>query len=373
MKGFLKISFIVLILLVLLTGCWDMVDIDKRIFIGNVGVDKADDKYLFIFTYPIVRKLVGGEGGGGGGGGGKSIYTIKTEARSFTEAISLIAHRTSRRIYFDHSRNIIIGEDAARSGLKELLESFESNTQTNRRSFLIIAKGKAEEILGQESDQEVLLAYYIESLFKDAQNKGDLIIKDFSEVMEQIHSLKGNALMPTIVKTGKELDVNGGAVIKNYRLAGFLDPEEARGINILRGEANQTITAFQLGGKKMVVCEINRVDSKPVLVKSDEAPVLRYDIEIAASLKEIPIMKIDSKVLKELEETFASEIKKQVEKGIEKIQKDYRVDVLGVGEYLYKYKPKVWKKYEKDWKNIFPDAEIIINPKVKFINLGPVI
>ncbi|MGB9812610.1 MAG: Ger(x)C family spore germination protein [Thermovenabulum sp.] len=372
MKKFIRVS-IIITLLFFLSGCWDMVDIDKRIFIGNVGIDKKEDKYLFTFTYPIVRKLVGGEGGGGGGGQGKNIYVIKTEARSLTEAISLIAHRTSRRINFDHSRNIIIGEELARDGIKEIIDSLERNPQTNRRSYLIIAKDRAEKILSKENDQEILLAYYIEYLFKSKQNPGDYVDRDFSEVMEQIHSLKGDALMPVITVAGKDLDANGGAVIKDYRLIGYLNTEEVRGINILLGKAMQTITAFDIDGTKLAVCEIKSARSTPVLLKAQEVPVIRYDIEVAASLREIHSDKIGKRGLKELQEGFAKEIKKQIEAGLNRVQKDYKVDVIGVGEYLYKRKPKIWEKYEKDWEEIFPDVEIIVNPKVKFINLGPVI
>lgn len=41
-----------------------MVEIDRRLFVGIVGIDTSDEinKYTFHFSLPIAREIIGGEG-----------------------------------------------------------------------------------------------------------------------------------------------------------------------------------------------------------------------------------------------------------------------------------------------------------------------
>ena len=40
------------------------------------------------------------------------------------------------------------------------------------------------------------------------------------------------------------------------------------------------------------------------------------------------------------------------------LQKEYKADAIGVGEYISKFHPKVWKEVSEDWDEIFSQMDI---------------
>ena len=55
MKINIKVMAIcLLIFIVILTGCWDMVEIDRRLFVGIVGIDTCLKKANIHFTIPYL-------------------------------------------------------------------------------------------------------------------------------------------------------------------------------------------------------------------------------------------------------------------------------------------------------------------------------
>jgi hypothetical protein len=62
----LKHVFILLLLICsILTGCWDLREIERRLFVGGVAIDISDvaGSYEFTFSMPVVREIVGGQEG----------------------------------------------------------------------------------------------------------------------------------------------------------------------------------------------------------------------------------------------------------------------------------------------------------------------
>ena len=67
-----KLVLVLLLCVVLLAACWDKVEIEDRLFVLGIGVDKAKeeeklqptDRYAINFVSPIVAALKDGGGGG---------------------------------------------------------------------------------------------------------------------------------------------------------------------------------------------------------------------------------------------------------------------------------------------------------------------
>lgn len=74
--------------------------------------------------------------------------------------------------------------------------------------------------------------------------------------------------------------------------------------------------------------------------------------------------------VKRLQDMVSKEVMIQIAKGIEKLRDTYRVDLLELSEHLYKYEPDLWKKYEKNWEDTFPDVKININVYTTVKNIG---
>ncbi|MDI6602399.1 MAG: hypothetical protein QME46_11590, partial [Thermoanaerobacteraceae bacterium] len=62
MKNSLFIALL-LISMLSISGCWDMVDIDKRFFVGMIGIDKEGADYSVTLSIPKVMASSGQSSG----------------------------------------------------------------------------------------------------------------------------------------------------------------------------------------------------------------------------------------------------------------------------------------------------------------------
>ena len=63
--------------------------------------------------------------------------------------------------------------------------------------------------------------------------------------------------------------------------------------------------------------------------------------------------------------------KKTIESSILLAQKEYKTDIFGYGNYIYKNHYQKWEKLKNRWnKEIFPDLNIEISTKISLKNTG---
>ncbi|ADL08914.1 Ger(x)C family spore germination protein [Thermosediminibacter oceani] len=356
------------------TGCWDMIDIDRRFFVGKIGVDRAEDgeQMLVSFSFAIVRKIAGGQGGSQGGGGGSPIVSVSTVADSIHAAARQVAMRLSRRLFFEHTRVILIGEELARDGIEEIVNFLERNSEINRRSRVIVVRGKAKDVMNFKNEIEVLPALYISNIFENQDICGRFVQVDVDEFMKEVHSMHGNALLPRLTPGKTDVKIGGAAVIKKYKLVGWLEENETLGANFVLEEIRGADIMIDIQGYKYpVVFTVIHNKTAKELLEAGDYPKFRVKLEVKGEIAETPDqIELDPEKLKIIEKMLEERINQLVLASIKKLQQEYQVDLLGFGEYLSKYKPEVWEEYEKDWENIFPEAEINVETKVKIGGIG---
>lgn len=379
MKRYKKILIYILASLVLV-GCWDMVEIDRRLFVGIVGIDVSSDpnKYTFHFSIPIAREIMGGEGGGGGGGvGGESVSQITTEAYSLIDAARNLALRINRDIYFEHMRVVVFSEDVARRGFENVLNDFARQPEFNRRSRIAICEGKAEKVMQVKPWVEKLKAEYMESLYAARAKSGKFIEMDLGDFFRNLYSQNGNTLVSKICPDSTEVNIGGAGVIKDFKFIGWLNEEETQGVNFFLGKVRGgEIVAEDIGGTGTVTFTILGEKAQLSLKKAEPIPEFDFkayvtgDIASTSHAVTYDHDKLGTKYIEELEKVISEEIKAQILKGIKRLQEDYRVDLLKLNEHLKKYRPDLWKIYEEDWEDIFPQVSIEVDVKTSIKNVG---
>lgn len=363
---------------IFVTGCWDMRDIDKRLLVGNVGIDKSKEPRKFVFTYtmPVVRQIAGGQGGGGGGGseGGevKPVMLESTIAYSVTDGARNLALRLNRELFFEHMRVVVIGEDLAREGIKPIINPFMRQIEFNRRSRIAIVEGKAKDLLKVEPWVEVVKAEYFEDLFCGCNQTGKFINADLGSTLDQLHAFNGNVLMSKITPGKSEVDIGGAAVLKNYKLIGWLTKRETQGANFFLGNIRGgDIALHDKKGRGHITFIITGQNRNFKLVSTDDIPQFSLKVTVEGNLADTTEGNvISSKELKKIEKKVSSEIKSEIQAAINKTQKVYRTDVLRICDYMHKFHPKIWKNYKKDWEQIFPEVNIDVKVTTNINGVG---
>ncbi len=135
------------VLTVILTGCWDRVELEEQAFVQTIGLDQGRaGQVLVTFRIVIPSRIISGTTGSAGEASPSSFLT-SLEVPTIPMALQLANTYISRPLNLIHARGLVIGEDLAKGGLREYLTFFSSWRQNRKIMFVVVAKGKAFDIL----------------------------------------------------------------------------------------------------------------------------------------------------------------------------------------------------------------------------------
>lgn len=368
-----KLILIILILTTILTtGCWDMVEINQRVFPYSVGFDLVDEeKDLFNITlsYPNISAL------------GKNpvqedrVYIITTTGKNIFEATHNLSSRLQYPISNKHLRVLIITEDIAKNKkyIKEILDGINRDYEVNKGMQLVIIKDKAKELLESipNATKQEAVEGTLFSLLSNIQNSSNFTPKTIANFINDMDE-SGASIIPLIHPGKDEVEFSGGGVFKDYKFDGYIDHIENKAIAILNDDLKMDGFDIDYNGINLSILatgfkrKIRLIDSKDIKIK--------FEIKINAQIHEYTLadgIKIDNEeIIKGMEEELNKKIEKDLNTTILRTQKEFKADVFEVADYLRKYHNKLWLEVENDWNEIYSNADITAEVKVNIKRRG---
>jgi spore germination protein KC len=366
---------------ILLTGCWNRIEINDIAIVTAIGLDLAEgDKLRLSLQVAIPSKL--GSTGGGGGESGKSTIIISETGATVSEAYRNIQGKLPRRIFFSQSRVLLIGEDLARNGVLNIIDFHTRYAEPRINSFIMFTKGKASVVINSMPKFESISAEETKELAK--LNVGlKIYVRDF------LNMLLADGLEPfapqyrleplevnTKNKTGKIQAVDGVAVFKKDKLIGWMDAVETRGLLWLRNEVKTgviTIKVPEEDGGGNISTEIISADTKivPILKNGKLKLTINVITELGVIENDSQLTMFETKVIKDIQKDIEKEIRDRVQLVVDIMQKEYQSDIFGFGQSVYKKYPKEWNtNYKMNWEQEFPQLEVTINSKAFVKRIG---
>lgn len=367
-----KIKFILIIILisVIATGCWDMVEINQRLFPYTIGVDlnnKEGEKYIITITYPNINGI------GKNPTQKERIHIISTESSSVFEGASQMYTRLQYPFYFKHLRVLVLGHEVARDeeSVRQILDGLNRDFIINKKLRITTSEGKAMDLLLSipSANRQEVIEGTLFSMLKDRKytsRYSPQTLTGFIKDMDMINV----TTMPRSAAHGDDIKVFGACLYKNYKFICHLGEIDNRSMEILKGKVKSDIIDSDFKGEN-ISFSINGVKAKKSLVNQSENLKVRIDIEIEGVLQEYILMKNDStdgrEMLKEMEKAIGNTLQKEIENTLKILQKENKADAIGIGEYISKFHPKVWEQVSEDWDEVFSEMEIEvnINPKIR--------
>lgn len=377
----LKIATLIVLSLLLLSGCWNRTEINDIAIVTAVGLDLLeDDKMRLSLQIAVPAQL--GQATGPTQSGGKSTFIVSELGGTISEAFRHLQEKLPRRIFFSHSRVLIIGEDLARNGVTHILDFYARYQEPRMHSSIIVTKGKAVDILKQEPTLENVSAEEANELIK--RKVGLMIsIRDFLDMLltEGVEPVAPQfVLEPLEVKSDSQTiekqAINGAAVFKGDKLVGWMDDGETRGILWLRNEMKKGVITVNIGeerGGGKISTNIIRSESDIVPELKDGKVTItintRAEMNVLENASEVNLG--DPENIDKLEKEIEKEIKDRMRMTLDKAQGELGSDIFGFGEALYKKYPKEWNNtYKEKWDDEFSEVEVIVKPKVFVRRVG---
>lgn len=374
-----------LLSLIFLSGCWGSHELTDEFIVLGIGIDKVDDHIRLTMQTIQPEKAIGGGGGGAKDtqqGTESSFFLISGEGRTIDEARKMLSRRAPRMIYGGHNLALFLGEDLARDGILPYIDYFARYRLSQDSMWLVIARGKAEDVL---TITNVLAKSSAMSLI-DLVKKRELHIPTLYDYLLKFQS-DSNAQVLASAKTvpnnnvaeGFEMDqllMRPNALMCGDKLVGFLPETDAETYNWLtQGFKNTTdvVKHSKSCPDGMVGIRLRGKPAKMKLVSEGNEHVFKIDVHADFSMAEqtcaCDITSPES--IKELEEALNEEATRKIQAVVELTQRE-KLDIFGLADYIHAHHPKTWQVVQADWPDIYAELPVQINVETHLRDTGMV-
>ncbi|KPU44552.1 spore germination protein B3 precursor [Oxobacter pfennigii] len=348
--------------ILLSTGCWDRVEVNDIALIMASAFDTAPDGKL-LGTSQVMLPSGGGLGAGEAGAGSESKKSFIVESAVGIdpgEAQSQIQMGFSRRLFRGHRRVIVIGEELAKLGIGEVLDSISRDPQNRLRTHMLVAKGsRGSDILRMKYPMERVPAEAMREMINIGVGV-EVTIRDFLIAS----SSEGIQPIATVIEADKGTEgfkLAGIAVFKDLKLVGYLDGESTNGYLWLAGRLHNGLVTTEIPGIEGEI-SIDVITSDVKIKPYINGDKIKFEVllsgEGAIHGNGTKLDFTNPKNTKLAEEAAEEEIKKQVLTTIKIIKDEFKADIVGFGSVINRENPKEWKKLKNKWDEVFPNTEI---------------
>src|SRR5690625_662775 len=390
MKRIIILLLIAFTFLPILTSCWDKKELNELAIAVGISIDKSKEGYKLgvQIVNPGVVSPQSNESG-------MTPVTVRTETgNSIYETLRSLSLTNSRRIYTSHLRLLIISEEVAKDGISDILDFLSRDKDFRGDFIIIIAKGSnAEDLLKVQTITEKISANALYTLLETSgEIWGETVAVNLRELLGMLTTPGKNPVLSGVevqgnLAEGKTMantetsdspagfNYLGLGIFNQYKLVGWLNEEEGKGYNYITDKIHNTVGHIDCSSGEGMSIEILRSNAKQIAkVTKDGDPEIKLDIRAEANIGETDcsIDLTNPFEIKKLEQKIEKRITQIIEETIHKVQDEYKTDIFGFGETIYRSHPKVWKKVKKDWEENFANLNVEVNVNVSIKQLGTI-
>ncbi|MGG1638401.1 Ger(x)C family spore germination protein [Paenibacillus sp. NRS-1760] len=374
------LSFLASILvLCLITGCWDNNELDEYGYVQAISIDRGEGDFVDITThfYNPSSKMQTDPATSIAAKG----INIRTTGETFFEAMREIPAKFGRKAKWDHMRVIIIEENLARTlNIREVLDFFSRDQEPRGTILPIIAEKSAAAFL----DIKPFIEQTIGQQYRKMETTGALYSAKTSnlplyDLAIQLSSPSKTSVMPYLHKNSldNKASISGVALIQDGRMVGVLTEKDTETLMMLTDKYKYGVFEFpcmnhekkkQIYNKESL--EIINLNSQIVSKATNENVTVDIHITIEGTTGELRCSDLKTKQdMERFEQTIKEQVEHQIQHAIRTF-KAKKVDVLGIGNQIYRNNPKLWKQLEPNWEDKLAQMQFQTHVQVHVLSTG---
>jgi len=371
-----------------LTGCWGKREVEQLAPLIGEGFDLGEKPGTFLITQQFAKPKTGGETGAE-----IEDRTFSVEVSNARESIEKISRVTYRTPFMGSLKVIVISEDAAKAGgFNDILDFGQRYSEFRRSMYLVLAKGKAQDILNLKLRAGLLPAMAIKNNIEGADELSSFPTVRLGHYLTILGTKSTAPILPVVesVKTGEgikykadgtdeagEIRIQGAGVLRGDRLVDFLTDEETKGYMWLENYViHRYIDTVDLEENSVKFGGQVLRSSTKYKVKANNGKIeLQYQIKASIAVDEVLGLKKQLsgaewvELMKGAEKSFAKVIEKECELSIKK-ERELGLDFLGIGRHIEQRNSAYWKTIKDHWEEEIKDFPISLDVQVTVHHTG---
>jgi len=374
MKKRVKILLIFFLSLTL-TGCWNYSEINDSVIVAGAAIDKAEDNQIRLTVelveideYSLEQNF-------------KSLI-VEATGNGFMDTSRALIRTVAKKLYWGHATSIIISKEIAQEGISEILNWIIRDQEPSPAIEIYVStEDTAAEILNTEGLSSSIKSFEIKITSDQIKDLLRFPILKSYQIVNGISKPYTHIALPTIkttsIKEVKTPFLSGAAVFEHDKMKGVLSENDVRAYLFIKDEVTRGLITINdpSNGIDNGTFEILRTNT--IVKPNYSGESLSFDVNIHSYVTIVELLTNSTFASVEgrnnLENIVAENMKNEIEGVINKVQKEYGLDIFGFGDIIYQRNPKLWKEISNDWSSIFKDLKVNVNVNIEIKNSGHLI
>ncbi|MEH7276134.1 Ger(x)C family spore germination protein [Neobacillus vireti] len=343
----------ILILMMIVSGCWDHRELSEITVVVGMAVDKSQDNKYELTVEGVNAKELSDKTASGNAP--SIVFTL--EGETLAELARKMNIGISKNLIYSHMKVLVISEEIFKDGMIYFFDFLERNREIRDDFNIVIARHvKAADILKvtyqTQKSSSLKLHTQLNTLVKSWGGDPDIRLRD---VVQAYTSSGRRGVMTALTIHGKPekgvsvnnmnkttpdamVVVDSLAIFKKDELLDFLPLEDTRNYLWLINKLDKTVLSVKCDKQRYLGVRIfNTITkSKAKVVKGKAIINLKVRgeayLDSAQCTDDLTQIKTYEKFARKTEK----EIKRTLEATIKKLQQEYKADIFGFGEILHR-------------------------------------
>lgn len=377
-RKYILISTIFFIFPVFFTGCFDKTELSEISVVMGLGIDKIPGEDSISVTLEAVNPRISGGGSMDAEKSNGSITETST-GKTLYEAMHNFSKKNSTIMDFSHAKIIVLSKELCESGVSEIIDFLNRDRQFRSSNWILVSNKTAKEILQSKIPNEEITSLGINNIMNLYKKSGPMMAVNLNDYTIWTNSESRFSLVP-VIDIDKSQEENKGkikientAVFKNNKLIGTLSKEESSNLLWLFNNSKTYKNTLSIKLDKpssSVTVDVNKRITKIIPVLENGEIHFKVQCIADALVKENKNIIFTQEVIDNIENKTEEQLKKELNKLIDRAQKTYDTDFVGFSEKIYENNPKQWAGLKDNWDKIFQNIKYDIYYEVTLKNIG---
>lgn len=365
-----KVALFLLCFMPLLSGCWDQMSLRNLNLVDIAGVDVNDETGDIEIHYVITHLTKAGQGSGE-----PMSMDKKLKGKSVVDAVGH-AQFSNQAPFIGISTGVYVFSEqfASHNPISEL-EFLIHAPYTSISTPVVIFEGNLSSFLEKEPEKD---KQFTKEFFNFVKLLDQNSIISTTSMMQFIEATNTDLALPVIKQGETGVELNGALLFRQGKNTSVkLTNEEVQMMALLRGrdKGRQRYTGYLSGKEEKTTNQPNQNEygfsvkkgKANIVVSSGSKKNPTITVHVQLKINAFKLTKkfsdLKSDVVNQMEKELSRQLEKQAA-GTIKTMQEANCDVLGIGNKLKAYHPKVWEKlnWDKDYQTISiqPDFDVHI-------------
>ncbi|WP_340372387.1 Ger(x)C family spore germination protein [Peribacillus sp. FSL E2-0218] len=262
---------------------------------------------------------------------------------------------------------ILYGDELARRGLNDYVDTYRRDPMVGRDLFLAIVDGKAEDVVRMEPKMVRTPGVQVKELIEQNM-RTNLTDVDLHKYLYASHGNGIDPVMPLLEKADDQIIVKGIALFKRDQYIGKYIPYEDGFLFKILSE-NFKLGSYEIKWKENDYTTIDNVESRVRyrITNANRNPKARIEVELKANLLEVQGFDLNKPVdVNKIEAKAERILGKKLNEMVTMFQR-YNIDPLALGDHA---KSKTRNFNRKHWEEVYPHIPIEVDLNIEMIQTG---